>query len=178
MTIDAQHLWPSPAYYQYVEQLRLAVGQPLYVVEINSTEINAGVKFTDQPVTLLAIVDFPRPDPYRQLCPHMLILEDGRGLNLGRIARITRHSAFAPKPADILFVNAEFVQNVLMAPRSLSRESVAATSNALMAQLFGPTPGQYLEAHADMNKALPTSQPNGYEQTTHTRSAKFPPQSK
>ncbi len=141
-----ESLWPTPDYYQQVEQLRAAVGQPLYVVEIHSTEINAGVAFSGNALTLLGIVDYPQPDPYRQLCPHLLILDDGRGVNLGRVARISRHTAYMPPPEDVLFSNHEFVQNVLFAPRTLSRESVAATSHALLAQLFGDTPSRYLES--------------------------------
>ena len=144
-----QDLWPSADYYQQVEYLRSLVGQAIYVVEINETEINAGVKFPAKPLTLLAIVDYPQPDPYRQLCPHLVILDDGRGVNLGRIARITQHSAFTPQPDDILYVNQEFVQEVLFAPRTLSRESVRATSSALLAQIFGETPGKLLEQYAD-----------------------------
>ena len=54
-----EDLWPSAAYHQQVEQLRSMVGQPLYVVEINMTDINAGVHFSGKPLVLLAIVDFP-----------------------------------------------------------------------------------------------------------------------
>lgn len=152
---NIENLWPSSEYYAQVDGLRAVIGQPLYVVEINSTEINAGVKFTDKPLTLLAVVDYPLPDPYRQLCPHLLVLDDGRGVNLGRIARISRHSAFSPAAEDVLFTNQEFVQNVLLAPRRLSRESVAETSRLLLTQLFGDTPGKYLETYAEPRKRLP-----------------------
>ena len=30
-------------------------------------------------------MDFPRPDPVRGLAPHLILLDDGRGVNLGRI---------------------------------------------------------------------------------------------
>ena len=142
--VDTQDLWPTPEYQQQVEHLRAAIGQPLYLVEIDTTEINAGVKFPHKPLTLLGIVDFPQPDPYRQLSPHLLILDDGRGVNLGRIARISFNSAYSPPPQDVLFINKEFVTDLLLAPRSLSHASVAATSRALLAQLFGDVPGQLL----------------------------------
>ncbi|MBJ6611753.1 MAG: hypothetical protein JG718_15445 [Candidatus Thiothrix moscowensis] len=146
---QTEHLWPDHDYYRQVEKLRTMLGQPLYIVEINSTDINAGVHFPHAPLRLLAVVDFPEPDPYRQLCPHLLVLDDGRGLNLGRIARISCNSAYAPSSDDLLFINREFVQNVLFAPRSLSRESVAATTRAVLARMFGDTPGKFLEAHAE-----------------------------
>ncbi len=142
-------MWPSATYFQQVEHLRSLVGQPVYVVEINETDINAGVKFPAKPLTLLAIIDYPRPDPYRQLCPHLVVLDDGRGINLGRIARITQNTAFQPKVDDILFINQDFVQGVLFAPRTLSRESVRATSTALLAQMFGNEPGKLLELYAE-----------------------------
>jgi len=150
--LDSENLWPTREYYQQVERLRAAIGQALYVVEINTTDIQTGVKFSDKPLTLLGIADYPQPDPYRQLCPHLLILDDGRGVNLGRVARVTINSAYSPAPENILFLNREFVQNVLSAPRSLSRASVAATSRALLAQIFGDTPGKYLASHAEPPK--------------------------
>lgn len=138
--IHDEELWPSAAYHQQVAQLRGMIGQPLYVVEIDSTEINAGVHFSGKPLVLLAIVDFPKPDPYRQLCPHLLVLEDGRGVNLGRVARISRHSAFAPANDDIVFVNQEFVEKVLFAPRSLSRALVAETTRLMLGEMLGKNP--------------------------------------
>ena len=146
---QSHDLWPPAAYYQQVESLHDRIGQPIYIVEINETEINAGVKFPAKPLTLLAIVDYPQPDPYRQLCPHLVVLDDGRGVNLGRIARINLHSAFSANPDDMLYVNQTFVQEILYAPRTLSRESVRATSTALLAQIFGDTPGKFLELYAD-----------------------------
>lgn len=146
---DSDGLWPAPEYWQQVEALRELIGEPVYVVEINATAINAGVHFPGKPLVLLAIMDFPQPDPYRQLCPHMLVLDDGRGVNLGRVARVTRNSAYAPKRADVLFQNREFADNILFAPRTLSRESVAATTRAVLGRMFGGEPGKYLEAHAD-----------------------------
>lgn len=141
---NTTELWPHTDYYQQVEHLRQLIGQPLYIVEIHSTEINAGVRFTDKPLTLLAIVDYPQPDPYRQLCPHLLVVDDGRGINLGRIARITVHTPFAAKAEDIVFINQYFVDNLLFAPRTLSKAFIRQTSQLLLAQLFGDIPDNLL----------------------------------
>ncbi len=143
---EKESIWPSPIYYQQLDLLRQAIGQTVYLAEINMTQINAGVKLSDQAYVLLAVIDFPRPDPYQQLCPHMLILDDGRGINLGRLARVTQHSAFNPSPEDILYENQVFVQEMLFAPRVLSRASLTATSKTLLADIFGDTPGQLLES--------------------------------
>lgn len=144
-----EQLWPPAEYHQQVAQLRQSVGEPVFLVELHDTAINAGVKFSDQPFVLLAIIDYPQPDPYRQLCPHMLILDDGRGVNLGRIVRVSRKQAFGPAEEDILFRNAEFIDGVLMAPRVLSRESIANTSREILSLMFGDEPGRLLHAAAD-----------------------------
>lgn len=140
-------LWPSPDYFQFLERLKNSIGLPVYVAEINMTAINLGVKLSSTPLTLLAIVDFPQPDPYKQLCPHMLIFDDGRGINLGHIARISLQ-AFNPEPRHLLYSNRSFNQEVLFAPRTLSRESIRATSTALLAEVFGDVPGRLLASSA------------------------------
>ncbi len=110
---------------------------------------------SDTPLTLLGIVDFPRPDPYKQLYPHLLIFEDGRGLNLGHIARVSL-KAFSPEPHDLLYTNHSFNQDVLFAPRTLSRESIRATSTALLTEIFGEVPGRLL-ASTPSTEALPAT---------------------
>ena len=144
-----KQLWPSAADHQQVAQLRQAVGEPVFLAELHDTAINAGVRFSDQPFVLLDIIDYPQPDPYRQLCPHMLILDDGRGINLGRIVRVSRKQAFGPAEGDILFCNAEFIEEVLLAPRALSRESIANTSREILSLMFGDEPGRLLHTAAD-----------------------------
>ena len=142
-------LWPPAEYHQQVAQLRQAVGEPVFLAELHDTAINAGVKFSDQSLVLLSVIDYPQPDPYRQLCPHMLILDDGRGVNLGRVVRISRKQAFGPAEEDILFHNREFIDEVLLAPRTLSRESIANTSREILSLMFGDEPGRLLKSAAD-----------------------------
>lgn len=151
-------LWPSPQYFRYLERLKQAIGSPVFIAEINITTINLGVKLSDTPLTLLAIVDFPKPDPQKQLYPHLLIFEDGRGINLGHLARISLR-AFNPAPDDLLYANHSFNQEVLFAPRTLSRESIRATSTALLAEIFGDQPGRLLESVASA-ESLTTLEPS------------------
>ncbi|HPE58761.1 MAG TPA: hypothetical protein PLB10_00370 [Thiolinea sp.] len=147
-------LWPAADYFTALQKLQAVVGQPVFVAEINMTDINAGIKISGTPLILLAIVDFPRPDPYRQLAPHLLIFDDGRGINLGRIARISRESAFDPGTEQILYLNRPFTQAQLFAPRTLSREQLGQTSRALLAEMFGPEPGRLL-ASLDQTPVTP-----------------------
>lgn len=142
-TETIEGLWPSPEYFQSLARLKQAIGSQVYLAEINITAINLGVKLSSTPLTLLSIVDFPQPDPYKQLCPHLLIFDDGRGINLGHIARISLQ-AFNPRPEHLLYDNRSFNREVLFAPRTLSRESIRATSTALLAEIFGEVPGRLL----------------------------------
>lgn len=93
-------LWPSPEYTRQVEQLRAAVGETVYLVELEATQVQLSVRLTDRPYTLLGLVGFPRPDPIQGLAPHLVLLDDGRGVNLWRIARITTGRPFSPAHAD------------------------------------------------------------------------------
>ena len=100
------HLWPSPDYARQLEALRAAVGETVFIAELELTDVQLSARLTDKPYVLLGVVDFPRPDPARGLTPHLVVLDDGRGVNLGRIARITRSRAFNPAPADVLYRDA------------------------------------------------------------------------
>ncbi len=146
---NSEQLWPPVEYHQQIAKLRQAIGEPIFLAELRDTAINAGVKFSDETLILLNVIDYPQPDPYRQLCPHMLILDDGRGVNLGRVVRVSRNQAFGPAEEDILFRNVEFIDGVLLAPRVLSRESIANTSREILSLMFGDEPGKLLHSAAD-----------------------------
>jgi hypothetical protein len=83
-------LWPSPDYARQVEQLRCALGETIYLAELEPGATQLGIRLADRPYVLLGVIDFPRPDPTKGLAPHLILLDDGRGVNLGRIARIAR----------------------------------------------------------------------------------------
>ncbi len=130
-------LWPSPDYTLQVEQLYAAIGETIYLAEIEATEVQLGVRLTDRPYVLLGVVEFPRPDPTKGLAPHLILLDDGRGLNLGRIARIARNRPFGPTPSDILFQDRSALQTLLFNERQLSNELIARRSKALLGEILG-----------------------------------------
>ncbi|WPL17427.1 hypothetical protein Thiowin_02438 [Thiorhodovibrio winogradskyi] len=129
-------LWPSPAYHQQVERLRAALGETIYLVELIESPVQLGVHLSGQPYELLGVIDFPRPDPARGLAPHLLLLDDGRGVNLGRIARVSRRP-FAPEAADLLYLDRTAEQNLLFAQRRLSPEFLAQRSRAALGECLG-----------------------------------------
>jgi hypothetical protein len=130
-------LWPSNEYDEQVRHLRRNTGKPIYIVEIKITDINFAVTMQGRAVILLDVITFPAPDPEQRLYPHMLLLNDGRGLNLGRVARITTGRAFDPEPEDILFQEQKLLKNLLFNERRLSDESVAGVSKSQLARVLG-----------------------------------------
>lgn len=130
-------VWPSADYHRQVERLRAAIGETIYLVELIESAITLGVHMSGTPFELLGVIDYPRPDPSRGLAPHLLLLDDGRGVNLGRIARITRGRPFSPAPADLLFLDIEAHQHLLRGERRLSADFIAQRSRAVLGQVLG-----------------------------------------
>jgi hypothetical protein len=135
--VIAQSLWPSPDYERQIEQLRAAIGETIFLAELSDSPVQLGVRLTATPYVLLGLIDFPRPDPTRGLAPHLLLLDDGRGVNLGRIARISRRRAFDPTAEDLLYLDANAHQALLFGERRLSRDSIAQRSRAVLGQVLG-----------------------------------------
>lgn len=130
-------LWPSDEYDEQVLQLRQNLGKPIYIVEIKVTDINIAVTMQGKSMILLDLIAFPAPDPAKRLYPHMLLLNDGRGLNLGRVARITMGRPFDPSPEDILFQEHQLLKSLLFHERRLSNETISRVSKFNLARLLG-----------------------------------------
>lgn len=130
-------LWPSENYAQQIERLNKAVGKNVYLVELRPSDINLSINLTDRPYELIAVMDFPRPDPEKRNYPHMIVLDDGRGINLGRIARISVDTPFDPPPAHILYLEQDTVHNLLFRKRRLSKASIISRSRELLGMMLG-----------------------------------------
>ncbi|UHD16076.1 hypothetical protein [Thiocapsa bogorovii] len=148
----AGHIWPSSAYAGQIERLRGAVGQTIFLVELEPTQIQLGIRQTGQPYILLDILEFPQPDPVRGLAPHLILLDDGRGVNLGRIARISLEQPFNPTPEQVIYQDRRAARDLLFAERDLSQTSIAERSRQLLRQVLGmdaarsePAPSPALE---------------------------------
>lgn len=137
--VIAQSLWPSPDYNRQIEQLRAAIGETIFLAELSDSPVQLGVRLTATPYVLLGLIDFPRPDPTRGLAPHLLLLDDGRGVNLGRIARVSRRP-FTPQPAELLYQDRVAEQNLLFAERRLSRAFLGVRSRVALGECLGYSP--------------------------------------
>ncbi len=130
-------LWPSAEYQQQLAVLRNSLGETVYLVVLNRSDIHLSVTLENRPVRLLDIIDFPAPDPALQRYPHMLILDDGRGVNLGQVLRVAKGQAFAPDETQILFQQHTLIRQLLYQERRLSEKTIAETSRHLLAALLG-----------------------------------------
>ncbi|AGA31913.1 hypothetical protein TVNIR_0201 [Thioalkalivibrio nitratireducens DSM 14787] len=149
-------LWPSTAYARQVERLRAAVGQTVYLVELEASDTHMAVRQTGRGHILLDVLDFPRPDPARGLAPHLVLLDDGRGINLGRILRISLGRAFDPSPAQLVYQDEPLRHRLLLGERTLSKGFIADRSRRLLGQILGrgappalDTPGKEPDNRAD-----------------------------
>lgn len=132
-------LWPSLDYSRQVEVLRKAIGEKVYLVELKPDDINLGIHLSDTAFELLAVLDFPRPDPAIGLAPHLVLLDDGRGINLGRVVRISIDTPFDPPADKRLYEDHFLVEKLLRRERQLSHEFTAERSRQLLARVLGKT---------------------------------------
>ncbi|MFD2110786.1 hypothetical protein [Thiorhodococcus fuscus] len=139
---DTPHppIWPSADYDRQVGRLKAAIGQTIHLVEIEISATHLHIRQLGQPYILLDVLAFPRPDPSRGLTPHLILLDDGRGLNLGRIARISLESNFNPAPSQILYQDREALEGLIYRDRRLTPAFIAERAHRIMGQVLGKDP--------------------------------------
>jgi len=171
----AGRLWPSPAYTRQIEALNTAIGEKIFLVELKPGDVNLGIRISDTPYELLGVVSFPKPDPESGLFPHLILLDDGRGINLGRIARITVNAPFSPAKTDILYQDGFLMESLLLRNRRLSKASIAARSKALLGRILGkPALKQINQSNpaAHSSVGTPTDDKRLKQSVQKTRSSK------
>ncbi|WP_206171854.1 hypothetical protein [Thiorhodococcus mannitoliphagus] len=138
--VSESALWPSADYHRQIDRLRAAVGRTIHLLEVEATDTHLSIRHLGKPYILLDVLDFPRPDPARGIAPHLLLLDDGRGVNLGRIARVSLERAFGPSPAQILYQDKEATEGLLFRDRQLTKTRIAERSRQIVGQLLGNPP--------------------------------------
>lgn len=171
-------LWPSPDYQHQVERLRAAIGRLVFIAELSQGTVQLGTRLTNAPHELLAVLDFPRPDPARGLAPHFVLLDDGRGINLGRIARISIETAFAPRPDQLVYQDAALHQGLLFRDRQLSPAFIAERAHRLLARALNkpvtPPPAEIAQRMAPTETPASAAQDDGGSTGTVLRFAQIP----
>ncbi len=135
-------VWPGEGYWRQIERLKAAIGEQIYLAEVRSSEINLSVTMENRAFELLAVIDFPRPDPAKGLYPHLLLLDDGRGINMGQIARVSFGRPFQPSDEDVLYQDGKLLETLLYCERSLTRKKVEAVSRQALGALLGASPAR------------------------------------
>jgi len=138
-------VWPSRGYAQQVANLRRAIGRPVYIVELTFNGLAIGAVYRGEPRVLLDVVAFARPDPSNGLYPHMLVLDDGRGINLGRIARVSTNRAFDPTASDVLYSDRALQQKLLYGPLRLSPRRIAWVAREQLHRFLGKPAARLLK---------------------------------
>ncbi|OAD23606.1 hypothetical protein THIOM_000556 [Candidatus Thiomargarita nelsonii] len=129
-------LWPSQEYGQSVQNLKAAVGQQIYIAEVNFSGTHLSMAINSTAFELLAVQKFPKPNPQTGLLPHFILLDDGRGINLGRIARISINTPFNPPADKVLYRHEALLKLLLSNEQRLTKEHISAISTALLKELL------------------------------------------
>jgi hypothetical protein len=137
MTPIHASLWPPEEYGRYVQNLKAAVGKQIYIVEVCSPHLSMAI--TSTAFELLAVQNFPKPNPEKGILPHFILLDDGRGINLGRVARISINTPFNPPADKILYRHKALLKLLLSDERRLSKEHISAISKALLKDMLRKT---------------------------------------
>lgn len=132
-----EEIWPQANYSEQIKQLKKNIGRKIFIMEAKFSGMHITPIQDAQPYELLAIVPFPKADPTQHLLPHLLVLDDGRGINLGRIIRITIESAYTMASEQTLFNNLSLKKMLIHEKRSLSKYSIHNTSKKELANLLG-----------------------------------------
>jgi hypothetical protein len=86
-----------------------------------------------------------------------LILSDGRGVNLGHIARISRKRAFNPDADHIVYQQDSLLRHLLFQERRLSPQTIRHTSRIQLARILGKSEHRRLGQAGSAQGKTPSS---------------------
>jgi hypothetical protein len=66
----------------------------------------------------------------------MLVFDDGTGINLGRILRISKNQAFSPEKKNILYEDKKMQESLMYRERQLSHESIKQASKYALGEIL------------------------------------------
>ena len=139
-------LWPPNSYYKQLKNLYKMLNKPVYIIPLQQNQNSLTFSISGQAIILVAIVDYPAPDPEHHFFPHMLVFNDGTGINLGRILRVTINHPFNPGKEDIIYEDKKVQNSLMFRERQLNEEFIHLTSRIALREL--------LNISHDHNKAL------------------------
>jgi len=130
-------LWPTENYYQQLEQLHKNLNQSVYIIPLHQSQTSLTFSMSSKPLILIAIVDYPLPDPENHIYPHILVFDDGTGLNLGRILQVSINRPFNPVKEDIIYSDNKMHQTLMFGERRLNEQSIRIASKYGLGDVLG-----------------------------------------
>jgi len=137
MTKSDGQLWPPEKYYLQLEQLYKKINQSVYIIPLHQNQTSLTFSISSNPLTLIAIVDYPLADPENHIYPHMLVFNNGTGLNLGRILQVCINRPFNPDKEDIIYRDNKMQQTLMFADRQLNEQSIRLASKCSLGEVLG-----------------------------------------
>ena len=138
-------LWPPDSYYKQLKNLYKMVDKPVYIIPLQQNQNSLTFSITGKAIVLVAIIDYPLPDPESHIYPHMLIFDDGTGINLGRILQICINHPFNPGKEDIIYEDKKLQKALMFRERQLNEEFIHLASRTGLGEILSM-------AHDDIKK--------------------------
>ena len=129
-------LWPPDSYFQQLKNLYKMLDKPVYIIPLHQNQNSLTFSITGKAIVLVAIINYPKPDPENHIYPHMLVFNDGIGINLGRILRVSINHPFNPGKEDIIYEDKKMQNSLMFRERQLNEESIRLASRAGLSELL------------------------------------------
>ena len=113
--------------------------KPVYIIPLHQNQNSLTFSITGKSIVLVAIIDYPNPDPENHMYPHMLVFNDGTGINLGRLLQVSINRPFNPGKEDIIYKDKNLQKSLMFRERQLNEESIRLTSKIGLSELLNIT---------------------------------------
>jgi len=132
-------LWPPNNYFEQLENLYKMLDKPVYIIPLHQNQNSLTFSITGKSIVLVAIIDYPNPDPENYMYPHMLVFNDGTGINLGRLLQVSIIRPFNPGKEDIIYKDKKLQNSLMFRERQLNEESIHLASKIGLGELLNIT---------------------------------------
>ncbi len=129
-------LWPPNSYFEQLNKLYKILDKPIYIIPLHQNHNSLNFSITGKSIVLVAIINYPNPDPVNHIYPHMLVFNDGTGINLGRILRVSINHPFNPDKEDIIYEDKKMQNSLMFRERQLNEESIHLASRAGLSEFL------------------------------------------
>lgn len=145
-------LWPPNSYFEQLKNLYTMLDKPVYIIPLHQNQNALTFSITGKAIVLVAIIDYPLPDPENHIYPHMLVFNDGTGINLGRILQVSINRPFNPGKEDIIYKDKKMQNSLMYKERQLNEEFIHLASRVGLSELLSIAHNNKALTQSDKNK--------------------------